>query len=122
MKDKYITKDSGKRKQFNSGMLRDTAEDKPRFDLIIPKGQKYEDTLLYRWAQLMRRGAEKYSERNWEKANSEEELDRFKASAFRHFIQWYCNEQDEDHITGILFNINGYEYLKKKLKGGEKDD
>jgi len=109
---KYITKDNGKREEFWSGMRRDTQEGKPRFDLIIPKGQKYEDTLLYRWAMLMERGKEKYGERNWEKANSEEEKERFKASAFRHFIQWFCGEEDEDHAVAVCFNINAYEKLK----------
>lgn len=120
MTDKFITKDSGKRKQYKSGMQRDLDDDKPRFDLLIPKNQKYDETLLYRWAQLMRRGAVKYNERNWEKANGEEELNRFKASAFRHFMQWYCEEEDEDHVTGILFNLNAYEWLKNKLKKEEK--
>jgi len=31
----WITKDSGKREQFTSGMVRDTQEGKPRFDLIF---------------------------------------------------------------------------------------
>lgn len=109
----YVTKDSGNRKQFDSGMQRDIQDNKPRFDLIIPTSQKFEETLLYRWAMLMTRGAQKYNERNWEKANGIEEMNRFKASAFRHFMQWYSCEEDEDHAAAVLFNINGYEYLKK---------
>lgn len=54
--------------------------------------------------------------RNWELANSEEELNRFKASAFRHFIQWFQGNDDEDHASAILFNVNAAEYLKDKLK------
>ena len=111
----FVTLDSGKRKQFKSGMQRDLSEDKPRFDLLIPKDQPYKETLLYRWAMLMSRGAKKYNERNWEKANSIEELNRFKESAFRHFFQWYCGEEEEDHLTGVLFNINAFEWLKNKL-------
>ena len=120
MAKKFVTLDSGKRKVFKSGMQRDLEDTKPRFDLIFPKGQKYEDTLFYRWAMLMMRGAKKYNARNWEKANGVEELERFKASAFRHFVQWFCDEEDEDHAVGVLFNINGYEYLKEKLKNGNK--
>lgn len=30
----YTTKDSGKREEFSSGMVRDTQDDKPRYDLI----------------------------------------------------------------------------------------
>jgi len=32
MKDKYITKDSGKRVEFKSGFNRDVQEGKPRYD------------------------------------------------------------------------------------------
>lgn len=73
MTTKFITKDSGKRQDFDSGMRRDIQEGKPRYDLCyLP--------MFTRWAELMDRGAEKYGERNWEKANSKEELERFKSS------------------------------------------
>lgn len=107
---KYKTKDSGKRVDFESGMRRDTDENKPRYDLIYMP-------MLTRWAELMARGAEKYGERNWELANSEEEMNRFKASAWRHFVQWQNGEDDEDHASAILFNVSAYEYVKdKRLK------
>lgn len=108
MSKKFTTKDSGKRQSFNTGMVRDVQDDKPRYDLIyLP--------MLKRWAELMGRGAEKYGERNWEKAETLEELNRFKASAFRHFIQWIDGEEDEDHGAAVLFNIAGAEMVKNKL-------
>lgn len=116
MVKKYKTFDSGKRQNYESGMRRDLQEGKPRFDLLIPKNQKYNETLLYRWAMLMERGMSKYGYRNWEKANSKEELIRFKQSAIRHFFQWFSEEDDEDHVSAILFNLNAYEWLKNKLK------
>jgi len=113
----FLTKDSGERKSFESGMNRDSDNNKPKFDLLIPKGQAYEDTLLYRWAMLLRRGADKYGIRNWELANSAEEMERFKSSASRHFIQWMSELKDgEDHAAAILFNINAVEFLKQKLQ------
>lgn len=113
---KFITKDSGKRKEFDSGMRRDVQEGKPRFDLIIPAGQKYEESMLYRWAMLMERGMNKYGERNWEKAGSKEEMARFKASAFRHFVQWIMDVNDgEDHAAGVMFNINAHEYVRGRM-------
>lgn len=113
----FITKDSGKRLKYKSGMNRDLQTGKPRFDLIVPLDQKYNETLLYRWAMLMTRGYEKYGERNWEKANSKEELNRFKQSAFRHFMQWVNNVEDgEDHCAAVLFNLNAYEWLREKVK------
>lgn len=111
----FVTKDSGERKSFESGMNRDSDSNKPKFDLLIPKGQVYEDTLLYRWAMLARRGADKYGSRNWELANSIEEMERFKSSASRHFIQWMSEINDgEDHAAAVLFNINAVEFLKQK--------
>ena len=88
MAKEYKTKDSGKRKEFDSGMKRDTNIGKPRFELILPKEIPYEDQLLTRWAKLMGRGAEKYAERNWEQASGESEYNRFKESAFRHFTRY----------------------------------
>lgn len=109
MTKQYVTKDSGKRQNYKSGMRRDLQEGKPRFDLIY-------QPVLKRWAELMSRGAEKYGENNWLLANSFEELRRFKASAWRHFFAWYNGIDDnEDHMTGVLFNIAAIEYLKEKL-------
>lgn len=111
----FITKDSGTRKEYDSGMRRDAVTGKPMFDLVIPEGMPYNQTLLNRWAKLMGRGAEKYGNRNWELADSQEELDRFKASAFRHFMQWFSGEIDEDHAAAVMFNINAAEFLKWKV-------
>jgi hypothetical protein len=112
---KFVTKDSGERIDYESGMRRDIADNKPRFDLITPEDQKYEDSLLYRFAMLLERGRIKYGERNWQKACSQEELNRFKASAWRHFVQYMCGEEDEDHASATIFNINAMEYVKQKL-------
>lgn len=109
-------KDSGERKQFASGMVRDTAATKPRFDLVLPLGIPYEEQMLTRWAELLRKGAIKYAERNWEKADGEEEMSHAKASAFRHFIQWMNGETDEDHAAAVFFNITEVEYIKTKRR------
>lgn len=104
------------RKTFKSGMQRDVNTDKPRFDLLIPEDQPLEDTMLYRWAMHLTMGAKKYDDRNWEQATGKEELDRFKESAFRHFMQWYTEEDDEDHAAAVYFNICGAEYVKEIMK------
>jgi len=118
----YITKDSGKRQEYNSGMKRDIQDGKPRFDLIIPVGIPYNETMLYRLAMLMERGMSKYGYRNWEKANSEEEMIRFKASAIRHFMQWFSGEEDEDHMAAAIFNMSCFETIKFKLNKKDKED
>jgi hypothetical protein len=105
----YVTKDSGKRQAYASGMVRDVMDDKPRYDLIP-------GPVLKRLAELYARGAEKYGDNNWQLANSPEELARFKASAWRHFMQW-ANDWDgeEDHAVAVVFNIFAYETTKEKL-------
>lgn len=117
---RWETKDSGVRAEYSSGMVRDSQEGKPRFDLISPLEVPYEEQLLTRWAALMTRGAVKYGDRNWEKGNGLEELQRAKASALRHFMQWYFDEVDEDHAVAVCFNIQASEYFKRKL--GETND
>lgn len=114
--EKFTTKDSGKRAEFESGMVRDTEEGKARFDLLIPLGVPYEHQFLTRCANLMARGAEKYTERNWEQACSEEEMSRYKSSASRHFMQWMAGETDEDHAAAVQFNLNAYESTKYKVE------
>jgi hypothetical protein len=109
------TKDSGEQVKFSTGMVRDVSRDKPRFDLIMPKDIPYKEQVLTRWAELMQRGAVHYSARNWEKAATQEELDRFQESALRHMMQWLNNETDEDHAVAVMFNLTGAEMIKSKL-------
>jgi len=121
MSKQFETKDSGKRVSYDSGMVRDVQDGKANFLLTMPKGVPYKDQMLTRFAELMTRGAEKYGERNWEVANSEAELERFKSSAFRHFIQWICGEDDEDHAAAVMFNITAYETKVREINGDSKD-
>lgn len=105
----FITKDSGQRQEFSTGMVRDVQQGKPRFDLVWKP-------LYWRWAELMGRGAEKYGDNNWKLAATEVELNRFLGSAERHFQQWLRGDSDEDHAAAILFNVAGAEYVKERLK------
>lgn len=116
----YVTKSSGERITNTSGMTKELDVTKARFDLCIPEGIPYNEQLFTRFAGLMSRGAVKYAARNWEKANSQVELDRFKESAFRHFMQWYCGEIDEDHAVAVLFNIMAYEATNYKVQHDTK--
>lgn len=112
----FETKDSGERVEYESGMRRDIQSGKPRFDLLLVDGLPYQEQFLTRFAALLSRGAEKYGERNWQLASSEDELNRFKASAHRHFVQWATGEVDEDHAVAVAFNLMAYEYVKWKLE------
>lgn len=112
---KFTTKDSGERVEYGSGMRRDIQDNKPDF-FLCTTDVPYNQQLLTRWAALMQRGASKYGRRNWQLANSQEELERFKSSAFRHFMQWICDEYDEDHAAAVLFNINAAEFVKNRIR------
>lgn len=114
----FVTKDSGDRTLYPSGMTRDIQKEKPRFDLLVPESQEYEELVLTRLAELMARGIEKYGERNWEKANSEDERRHFRSSAFRHFIQWFSGKRDEDHLAAVIFNLIGSDYVERRLRKG----
>ena len=115
----FVTKDSGQRYTFDSGMQRDTQDGKARFDLLFPKDVPYEGQFLTRVAELLARGAEKYAERNWEQAEGMVEMERFKASAMRHLAQWMAGEEDEDHAAAVVFNLLGAETLKWKMDQNE---
>ena len=108
--DGFVTKDSGERQEFSTGMKRDVQSGKPRYDLL-------DRSILKRWAELMARGAEKYGENNWKKASTEEELRRFESSALRHLFQLLDGETDEDHAAAVMFNVAGMEMVKAKLNG-----
>lgn len=110
--DPFVIKDSGVRKEFDSGMRRDTNEGKPRYDLL------WEPTLT-RFAIHMGKGSAKYGERNWQKANSQEEMNRFLESGCRHFVQWCRGDVDEDHLAATWFNMQAFEYVKDKMQNTE---
>lgn len=111
--DSFEVKDSGQRAVFDSGMERDTEEGKTNY-LLIRSGPMHK-----RWADHMTKGAVKYSEDNWLKAEGEAELRRFKVSAARHFEQWLAGERDEDHAAAVMFGLNGAEYVQGKLDARE---
>jgi hypothetical protein len=112
----FVTKDSGAHQEYESGMRRDSQDGKPRFDLIRTKRQPYEEQMIYRYAMLLARGAEKYSARNWEEGDSEEELDRAKASLLRHTEQLVAGETDEDHAAAVWFNTQAIEYFRWRIE------
>lgn len=93
-KEEFTTKDSGKREWFNTWMVRDTQEWKPRIDLISP-------FFLERVWHLLARGAVKYEPRNWEKGC---EYSRITASMMRHANQWMMWDKSEDHLSAICIN------------------
>lgn len=106
----FQVKDSGARREYDSGMRRDTEDGKVNY-LLVRDGPMYE-----RWAEHMTKGAVKYGEANWTKAATREELDRFQRSAIRHMEQWLAGDRSEDHGAAVYFNINAAEYVRGRLE------
>lgn len=91
----YIIEDSGQREEMETGAVRDTQTGKGRFDLISPHG-------LRRLAKHYEAGADKYTERNWEKGIF---ASRCFSSCVRHLFQWIAGERTEDHLAAAAWNI-----------------
>lgn len=110
----FTIKDSGKREEFASGMVRDTTDGKTNFLKV------FDGPMLERWAVHLTKGAVKYPDvkigvANWTLAAGEAELQRAKESATRHFFQYMRGDKDEDHAAALYFNVNLMEYVKGKL-------
>lgn len=105
----FTVKDSGDRQQFASGMVRDVTEGKVDYTLCL------DGPMFKRLGAHLTKGAKKYAKRNWMQANGTKELERFRESALRHFLQWLDGDIDEDHAAAVFFNINGAEYVKQRM-------
>ena len=84
------------------------------------KSNKIDPTLIP--ISMIRRVAEHYTkwaktvwEWNWLWFNKEQ-WNWCKASAYRHFLSWLAWEEDEDHMSALVFNLFAYEVLKSKFK------
>ncbi len=86
--------DSGERRAFPGGAVRESDKGKARPDLISPHA-------LMRVGRWMALGASKYGERNWEKGMPNDVL---YASMMRHMLKYAMGERDEDHLSAIVFN------------------
>lgn len=109
---KYITKDSGEREQYSTGMVRDTRTGKGRYDLIPVEA-------IRRMAEVYERGATKYGDNNWRAGGP---YSRFIDSGLRHIYSYIRNEQsqveqDEDHLAQAVFNLFALIYLEQHKPG-----
>lgn len=100
--------DSGKRQEFETGAVRDS-DDKSRPDLISPYAQM-------RKGEWLRQGAEKYTERNWEKGMK---FGRCIASIFRHLLQYMMGWTNEDHLAAIAVNAEFLMHYEKMIELGQ---
>jgi phytoene dehydrogenase-like protein len=84
------------------------------FHFLIPKDIPFDAQMLTRVARHLREGAKKYTPRNWEKGNTDEEAERARESALRHMMQWIMGETDEDHAAAVIINVLFAETMQYK--------
>lgn len=99
-----MIKDSGTRRQFDSGAVRDVGEGKGRCDLLPM-------CVLLRLAMHYENGAKKYAERNWEKGIP---AHSFADSALRHLFKYLDGWDDEDHLIAAIWNLCGLAWTEDK--------
>lgn len=103
-----MLKDSGSRRKFGSGAVRDGAKMKGRFDLLAVAG-------TIRHGLQMERGAAKYSARNWEKGIP---LSVYFSSAMDHLFALIQGFDDEPHLDAALWNLSALAETQVRIKMG----
>lgn len=104
----YTIKDSGTRRSYQTGAVRDGATGKGRFDLL-----PYE--ALYEYALHSEMGAVKYDARNWEKGIA---LSVFLDSAARHLYKLVAGWDDENHAAAVMWNMGSFIATRSRIKAG----
>lgn len=87
--------DSGHRREFDNGFVRDMSEGKGRMDLLPWRA-------IIELSKHCEEGAKKYGERNIDKGCPQHSLID---SAFRHLAKYINGERDEDHLRACLWNV-----------------
>lgn len=100
--------DSGKRKQFATGAVRDGGTGKGAFHLLPIFG-------VLAGALQMERGAIKYAPRNWEKGLP---LSTFVNSAIGHILRHTAGFDDEPHLDAAIWNLMCLAETQQRIKHG----
>jgi len=96
-----------KKKRYETGATRDSAEGKGRYDLIAPTGLK-------RLALVYERGAINHPEeggKNWQKGIP---YSRLVSSALRHIGQFQDGQKNEDHLGHAIWNLIAIIHFEEK--------
>ena len=111
-------KDSGTRREFASGAVRDMQAGRGRCDLLPPRA-------ILRLARHYEAGCAKYGDRNWEKGIP---INSFIDSGIRHILKYMAGETDEDHLVAAAWNlmcameteeVHGFKFDRGEAKGSE---
>ena len=96
--------DSGQRREFDTGAVRDIQEGKGRCDLLPA-------CAILRLAKHYESGAQKYEDRNWEQGIP---ISVMIDSAMRHLLKYMDGQTDEDHLVAAAWNIMGTMWMEEK--------
>ena len=92
-----MIKDSGNRREFDSGAVRDMAEGKG--DMVSMPWEA-----LLRLSKHYENGAKKYKRWNYRQGIP---VSSYIDSACRHLAKYQCGYDDEDHLAAAAFNVLG---------------
>lgn len=109
-------KDSGERRKFMTGSVRDASTGKGRPSLLPIMA-------LIEVSKHFEKGAIKYDERNWELGQP---YSSYYDSAQRHLMKFWGGATDEDHLTAYAWNalcqLDTFLRVKKGMLPEELDD
>lgn len=100
--------DSGDRRRFDTGAVRDVATGKGRFDLLCGYA-------LQALAQQLEIGCQKYGDRNWEKGIPQSS---FIDSGARHLFKHLRGDNDEDHLLAAFWNLHAAVSQRERMRAG----
>lgn len=100
-------KDSGERREFSTGAVRDMAEGKG--DMVSIPWEA-----ILRLSKHYEAGAKKYKRWNYRMGIP---VSSFIDSACRHLAKYQCGYDDEDHLAAAAFNILGAMLMENDLPG-----
>lgn len=95
----------------SSGVNRSVPDGKPDFTLV--DWDLIERVALHLGAHAAEKGRD-----NWRNAWTEDDLLRFRQSAWRHHVAWDRGDRDEDHAAALVWNVGGAELVRRRLACG----
>lgn len=107
----HSVKDSGSRRAFLTGSVRDARVGKGRYDLLPV-------CAIRRLAQHYENGSRKYGDRNWELGQPSSV---YMDCARRHLDMYLEGHRDEDHLAAAMWNIAGLIFNETMIERGIYD-
>lgn len=106
---RFVTKDSGERREFSTGSRRDSDEGKGRPSLIPT-------IVMQRLAALYQRGEQKYGSHNWRKGQP---ISSYVDSLYRHLWNIQNKVDDgEDHEAAVVWNATAILWTLEAIRNG----